>query len=99
MSTTSRRAKEPSYRLHKPSGLAFVQLKKRRYYLGRHNTDASRKAYARFIAEHWAPPDAPTPVESAASDLSVIELIDRFWTHAEKHYVKHGEATGTAENM
>lgn len=99
MSTSSRRAKAPSYRHHKPSGQAFVQLQGKRYYLGKHGTPASREAYSRFLAEHWARPGDPAPPAEVASDLTVIELIDRYWTHAQSHYRKHGEATGTAESM
>jgi hypothetical protein len=99
MSTSSRRAKAPSYRHHKPSGQAFVQLKKRRYYLGKHDSPQSREAYARFIAEHWASADAsPAPAE-ARNDLSIVELIERYWAFAELHYVKHGEPTGTLQNI
>lgn len=99
MSTRSRRAKAPSYRHHKPSGQAFVQHQKRRYYLGKHGTEASREAYARFIAEHWAPPDASPPPAEVRQDLSIVELLDRYWTFAQSHYVKHGEPTGTAANI
>ena len=52
MATTSHR-KPPSYRLHKGSGQAFVQIKGRRYYLGKHDTLESRERYQRFLAEHW----------------------------------------------
>lgn len=99
MSTSSRRAKAPSYRHHKPSGQAFVQLKCRRFYLGKHGTPASREAYNRFLAEHWAPPDDPGPPAEVRSDLTIVELIDRYWTYAQEHYRKHSEATGTAEGQ
>src|SRR5687767_7541487 len=101
MSTSkSRRAKAPSYRLHKPSGQAFVQLKKRRYYLGKHNTPASREAYARFLAEHWSPLEAPPPPAIVRRDLAVTELIERFWLHALDHYRdRRKQPTGTADNL
>jgi len=41
----------PSYRLHKASGQAFVELGGRRIYLGKHGSKASREEYERQIAE------------------------------------------------
>lgn len=99
MSTSSRRAKAPSYRHHKPSGQAFVQLKRHRYYLGKHGTPASREAYNRFLAEHWARPEDPAPPAQSRADLTIVELLDRYWSYAQLHYRKHGESTGTAESQ
>lgn len=96
MSTSPRRAKAPSYRHHKPSGQAFVQLKRRRFYLGKHGTRESREAYTRFIAEHWSPDEIAPP----RADLTIVELVDRYWRFALEHYRdKRGQATGTANNI
>ncbi len=44
-------AKAPSYRLHKPTGKAVVTVNYGDYYLGRHGTRESRRAYERLIKE------------------------------------------------
>jgi hypothetical protein len=44
-------AQIPSYRLHKPTGLAVVRLNGHDVYLGEHGTPQSRAAYNRVIAE------------------------------------------------
>jgi hypothetical protein len=44
----------PSYRRHKPSGLAVVRLNGRDLYLGKHGTAASRAEYRRVIVEWLA---------------------------------------------
>jgi hypothetical protein len=99
MSTSRRRkATAPSYRHHKPSGQAFVQFKGKRHYLGKHGTPESRQRYAQFIAEHWSP-DQPTPPPPPTDELTLIALVDRYWTFAEQNYRKHGEPTGTAQNQ
>ena len=43
--------KNPSYRLHKPSGQAVVSIKDRDHDLGRHGSAASRQAYDRLIGK------------------------------------------------
>lgn len=56
----------PSYRLHKPSGLAMVRLSGRHVYLGRYGTPESRAEYDRQIAAWLArgrtPPGQPVTV-------------------------------------
>ena len=44
-------ARLPSYRLHKPSGLAVVSIGGRDIYLGKHDTAESRQEYDRLIPE------------------------------------------------
>ena len=44
----------PHYRRHKPSGQAVVILSGTDYYLGRHDTKASRQEYDRLICEWLA---------------------------------------------
>ena len=87
----SRPYKIPSYRLHKPSGLAVVRLNGRDIYLGKHGTEASQEAYHRHIAEWLASGQNPTknsvPMsQSYVIDLSINDLILAFWRHAQKHY-------------
>ncbi len=89
---STRRGKAPSYRHHKPSGRAFVQLKRRRFYLGKHGTPASIEAYNRFLAEHCPAADgtpAPAVLAAIKADLTILELIDRYWQHAQHFYRRH----------
>jgi hypothetical protein len=53
----------PKYRLHKASGQAFVQVKGRRTYLGKYDSDESRERYGRIIAELTANPLVVRQVE------------------------------------
>lgn len=72
----------PSYRLHRQSGQAIVTLNGRDILLGAHNSTESRSAYQRYIAE-WL---ANGRQLAAAEELTVTELIARFWKHAEAYY-------------
>jgi integrase len=97
----SRRASLPAYRRHKPSGQAVVTLTdptgaRRDFYLGRHGSKESKAEYLRVIGEWSAagrclPPSGPAP-----SDLTVAEVLLRFWTHAEAYY-RHPDGTPTGE--
>jgi integrase len=86
--------KIPSYRLHKPSGLAVVTLygqcgNRRDVYLGKHGTVESRQEYGRVIQEWEAAGRflAPQPAEgSAPADLSINELCLAYWKFAEEYY-------------
>ena len=54
----------PSYRLHKPSGLARVLLDGRHVYLGKYNSPESREEYRRLLAEMGSSAaDAPRAAE------------------------------------
>jgi hypothetical protein len=81
--------KLPSYRLHRPSGLAVVTLDGKDIYLGPHGSPESRAEYERALAGWLAsrrdpgPAGAPAP---PAGDLTVNELVLAFWRHAERHY-------------
>jgi hypothetical protein len=89
----------PSYRLHKQSGQAIVTLPdglggRRDVLLGPHGSQASRVEYARVIAEWEA--NGRRPANDPVADLTVNELIVRFWSHAERHYC-HPDGTPTGE--
>ena len=43
--------KVPKYRRHKASGQAFVELNRRRHYLGPRGSRTSRDSYDRLIGE------------------------------------------------
>lgn len=42
----------PNYRKHKATGQAVVTINGKDFYLGRHGTAASKKAYDRLIAQY-----------------------------------------------
>lgn len=88
----SRTARVPSYRLHKPSGLAVVTIAGEDRYLGPHGTPASREAYDRLIAE-WLVGGRMSPAE-AASGPTVSEAAARYLAHAASYYLKEGSPTG-----
>jgi integrase len=90
----------PSYRRHKPSGQALVSLtdpsgERRDFYLGAYNTAASRKEYARVIAE-WEARGRRLPQAVQTTDLAIAELIARYWKHVEEYY-RHADGTPTGE--
>lgn len=92
----------PSYRLHKPKGLAVVRLNGRDIYLGKYGTPESRTAYERVIAEWLANGKqlAPRTVEPVtASSVTVNELILAYIDHAKRYYLKNGEPTGELHNV
>ena len=82
----------PSYRLHKATGQAFIELDGRRFYLGKHGSKASRVEYERRLAEYLAN-GRKLPPTQAKTGISCQELAVRFLEWAEKYYVKNGEQT------
>jgi integrase len=90
----------PAYRLHKQSGQAIVTLTdglggRKDFTLGEFNSPESRAEYARLLAE-WEANGRRLPKPEAAADLTVNELLVRFWPHAEQHY-RHPDGTPTGE--
>ena len=57
----------PSYRLHKPTGLAVVTIDGRDFYLGPHGTEESHGEYDRMIQE-WLLNGRKSP--SAGNDIT-----------------------------
>src|SRR5687768_10590694 len=82
---TNHTARIPSYRLHKSSGRAVVTIDGRDIFLGKHATPESRRKYDRIISE-WIGAGRQLPI--AAEDLTILALLARFWTHAERTYSK-----------
>jgi integrase len=81
----------PSYRLHKQSGQAIVTLNGRDHLLGPHGTKTSRAKYDMLIREWLA--NGRQPLTAVGCDLTVCELVARYWSHVEHYYVKNGLPT------
>ncbi len=81
------KTRTPSYRLHRPTGLAVVTLNGRDHYLGKHGSPESREEYDRLIAE-WLVNGrrASEPAQAPANGLTVNEMLVSYWHHAESHY-------------
>src|SRR5262245_12592798 len=97
----SRRKPIPSYRRHRPSGQAVVTLsspagERRDYYLGPYRSDSSKAEYNRLIAEWLASGKCIPHAGPAPADLTVNEMLVRFWSHVESYY-RHADGNPTAE--
>jgi integrase len=62
-------------------------------WLGKYNSPESRQKYNRLVAE-WLANGRTLPV--APEDVTIVELVARFWTHAETFY-RHPDGTQTGE--
>src|ERR1051325_7579632 len=97
----STRARVPTYRLHKPSGLGVVRLDGRDLYLGKHGTPESLAEHRRVIAEWLASPRG-VPGESPGTlsqATTVDELVCGYLRFAKGYYAKHGRPTGEYQNI
>ena len=90
----------PAYRLHKASGQAVVQLGYKLVYLGAYDSDESRAAYQRAIAD-WILQGRrhPSASENDPERVTVGELLYDYLQFAERHYVKHGKVTTEFKNI
>jgi integrase len=77
------RTQNPKLRHHKASGRAYVVLNGKTLYLGNWGTEEAEENYYKTIAE-WL--SCGRQLDTGANDVSVNELIARFWTHAESYY-------------
>jgi len=75
----------PSYRRHKVTGQAVVTLSGRDFYLGPWNSAVSKQAYRRATTEWLAAGGILLP--STPNEISIVELLAAFWTHAKTYYV------------
>ena len=64
----------PAYRLHKASGQAVVTIAGRDHYLGRHGSEASRKAYDALVGRATLNP--PRSFSTAAFIVRPNECAD-----------------------
>ena len=72
------RNKYPSYRRHKASGQAVVDLGGTTYYLGPHGSKASKREYDRLI-QLWLAKGRTMPRSDGATGITVTELLARYW--------------------
>jgi integrase len=103
-----RRKGLPAYTLHKASGQARAIVDGRHVYLGSFGSPESHAQYAELIADYVKrnEPSTPNPAlsetivpKSGVPDLSVAELILRYWTFAKGYYVWNGKPTKELEGM
>ena len=73
-------------RLHKASGLAFIELAGRRFYLGKHGSKASQAEYERRITEYLANGRKMPPIQTQAR-ISCQELAIHFLEWAEDYFM------------
>ncbi len=91
----------PAYRRHKQSGQAIVTLtdaltgRRRDVLLGKHGTKASKAEYQRVVLD-WEANERRLTGPTAAADLTIAELIRRYWQHVEGYY-RHEDGTPTGE--
>lgn len=83
--------KLPKYRRHKATDQAVVTLSGKDHYLGLWRSKASRQKYDRLTAEWLA--NGRRKLDSPGAGLTVLELVDRYFQHVEKYYVKNGLPT------
>lgn len=83
----------PSYRHHKPSGQAFIELGGKRHYLGKHGSPESRQRYESALADWLANgrnrgvAHPPTSAHSAPS-LTIAQMCSAFDDYAQTYYRK-----------
>ena len=86
------------YRHHRASGQAVVSLGGQDFYLGPYGTKASKIAYDRLIGK-WLAGGRQLASSNAAGDLTITELIARYWEFAKQHYRKDGLPTQEVSNI
>jgi integrase len=77
----------PKYRHNTTTDRAVVTLNGVDHWLGKYGTDESRQKYDRLIAQ-WLANDRQVPRVKHAADVTVIELVAKFWAHCEAFYKK-----------
>lgn len=86
----------PKLRLHKATGQGYVELNGRRIYLGKLDLPETRMRYHTLVAE-WEANGRSLP--APADEITIVELLDRFWIYAQGHYRKpDGTPSGELTN-
>lgn len=84
--------RQPSYRLHKPSGLGFIEIQGKRHYLGEYGTSQSLAKFGKKLAEYLSSGCMPeSPKQEPGVTCTVLAF--RFLQFAATRYVKNGKPT------
>lgn len=87
----------PSFRHHKASGQGFVELSKRRVYLGVYGRPETEERYHQTIAE-WVANGRELVV--APDEITIVEMVARFWAYAKRYYRSaDGKPSPEIDNM
>ena len=84
--------KLPTYRKHKRSGQAIVNLSGVDHYLGPHGTKASKAEYDRLVGE-WLANGRRAVAHKEAPSINVVDLCAHYWRFCKTYYVKNGKPT------
>jgi integrase len=79
----STKIQTPKLRHHKATGQAYVVLNGHAIYFGRYGTEEVMENYHKTVAE-WLSCGKQVAVEGA--DITLNEILARFWVHAENYY-------------
>ena len=93
--------KVPSYCLHKHSGQAVVRIHGKDRYLGEFGSPESYERYERLLA-NWRTgkaEDRRTSASCSSSELSINEMLVKYYDFARLYYVKDGEPTQELASM
>ncbi len=85
-----RAEKIPSLRLHKPSERAVVTINGQDLYCGPWKSPEAKIEYDRIIGE-WLANGRSLRRSGACPDLTMTELIARYWRFAREHYQRDGK--------
>ncbi len=88
-----RTEKIPSLRLHKPSNRAVVTINGQDLYCGPWKAPEAKVEYDRIIGEWLANGRSLRRPGQSCPDLTMTELIARYWRFARVHYQRDGKPT------
>ncbi len=92
-SITKSKKSPPKLRHHKATGQAYAVISGRAVYFGVFGTVEATQKYHQTIAEWLA---AGKNIHMPCDEITIDEVIARFWQHAQKYYV-HTDGTPTYE--
>lgn len=81
---------------HKATDQAYVRLNGRCMYLGRHDDPQTQQKYHQLIAQWLSGTLKPA---ANKGQITVAEIIDRFWQHVISYYVKPDGGATCEQNM